>query len=373
MTTGNKKTWELDSNEWDLRKETGRISNALSLNIAKPKQANLFSLLSEENKDAITASDEKHYIDRRGKNIALSVEDIQIIKALSSYLPFNNPETKEYIEALNTPDARGKTAMQIPVSLLQLSKDIIGDTKETSLKKIAERIERLEAIQQVQEFNVNGDKYSVVRPLILLNEKVYKHYSEIRSTRGRKKSQEPNEKERKILVGANIIYSSLFLYEATNKYCPLYSQRLFEVWRRNKTEIFAILLSDLESKWRQYYINALKEEKKAIEAHKDLLATNKGEYYKLVAEARNKALIYQSSTITIRDRVTTDYETNRMQRSRFIPDLQRAINSLIEYGIITDRSYITTSREKVIFAYNPNFSAKELEGYLPPSEPTASK
>ena len=173
-------------------------------------------------------------------------------------------------------------------------------------------------------------------------------------------------KEKKILVGANIIYSSLFLYEAANKYCPLYTQKLFEVWRRNKTELFAILLSDLESKWRQYYLNSIKAETAAKQEHKELKATDKDEYYRLVAEAKRKALIYKSNTLTIRDRVTTDYETDRKQRSRFLPDLQRAIDSLVEYGIITDKSHITQDRESVIFVYNAKFVPKDTENLLLP-------
>lgn len=353
-------------------KEVGRISNALNTNIAIRKQLNLFDYLDEEQQGKLTLSDEAHYIDRRGKTISLSVEEIQIVKALSSYLPFNDPEIKAYITAINTMDAKGelkitpKAPVQIPVSVLQLSKDIIGDTKEASLKKIAERLKRLEEIEQVQYFNVNGERYSVVRPLIRFNEKLYKHYSEIRSSKGRKKAQDPDVKEKKILVGANIIYSSLFLYEATNKYCPLYTQKLFEVWRRNKTELFAILLSDLESKWRQYYLNSIKAETAAKQEHKELKATDKDEYYRLVAEAKRKALIYKSNTLTIRDRVTTDYETDRKQRSRFLPDLQRAIDSLVKYGIITDKSHITQDRESVIFVYNAKFVPKDTENLLLP-------
>ena len=353
-------------------KEVGRISNALNTNIAIRKQLNLFDHLDEEQQEKLTLSDEAHYIDRRGKTISLSVEEIQIVKALSSYLPFNDPEIKAYITSINTMDAKGelkstpKAPVQIPVSVLQLSKDIIGDTKEASLKKIAERLKRLEEIEQVQYFNVNGERYSVVRPLIRFNEKLYKHYSEIRSSKGRKKAQDPDVKEKKILVGANIIYSSLFLYEAANKYCPLYTQKLFKVWRRNKTELFAILLSDLESKWRQYYLNSIKAETAAKKEHKELKATDKDEYYRLVAEAKRKALIYKSNTLTIRDRVTTDYETDRKQRSRFLPDLQRAIDSLVEYGIITDKSHITQNRESVIFVYNAKFVPKDTENLLLP-------
>lgn len=362
------------SNNRDFGRDTGRISNALSSNIAIRKQLNLFDGIGDEDKERLLLSDQTNYVDRKGKTISLSVEDIQLIKALSSYIPFHDPEVQDYIKAVNTMDANGvpkqspKSPLQIPISILQLSKDIIGDTKETSLKKIGDRLQRLESIEQAQTFLINGEKYMLVRPLIRFQEKIYKCYSEVRSSRGRKKDPTPDGKEKKILVGANVIYSSLFMYEATNKFCPIYSQRLFDVWRGNKTELFAILLSDLESKWRQYYINSIKAEATAREKNKDLLSTNKSEYYRLIAEAKSKALIYKSSTTSVRDRVTTDYETNRTQRSRFIPDLQRAVNSLIEYGIITDKSNISKDSSNVYFCFNPHFAPKE-DLPLFPNEP----
>lgn len=354
-----------------VSQEVGRISNALSTNIATRKQANLFDCLEEEEQGKLTLSDKSHYVDRRGKPISLGVEEIQVVKALSSYLPFNNPEIKAYINTINTMDAQGmvkdtpKAPVQIPISIIQLAKDIKGDTKEASIRRVAKLVQRVEEIEQVQTYNIGTEKYTVVRPLIRFNEKVYKHYAEVRSTKGRKKTSDTESKDEMILVGVNVIYSSLFLYEAANKYCPLYTQKLFEVWRHNKTEMFAILLSDLESKWRQYYLNSIKAEQTAKKANQELKATDKEEYNKLVKEAKTKALIYKSSTFTIRDRVTTDYETDRRQRSRFIPDLQRAINSLVEYGIITDKSYIASDNMTVYFFFDSNFVRKEDVHLLP--------
>ena len=348
-------------------KDVGRISNGLSTNIAQRRQPDLFKDLSEAQQNTLSKCDEAHYVDRKGKTICLSVEDILLVKALSSYIPFNDPDVQKYIKAVNSMNANGnystgpKTSITIPVSVLQLSKDIIGDKKEASLRKVEERLRRLEEIEQVQTFNVNGEKYSMVRPLIRFEEQLYKHYSEIRSSRGRKKTQESEAKEKKILVGINIVYSPLFLYEATNKFCPLYLQRFLKVCKRNKTELFTILLSDLESKFRQYYLNSLKEEKAAKKKHKDIKESNREEYDRLVSEAKKKGLIYKSSTLTIRGRVTTDYETNRMQRNRFLPDLQRAINSLVEYGIITEKSFISKEKEVVYFCFNSDFVPKEEE------------
>lgn len=352
----------------------GRIANALSVNIAARKKSDLFSNYSEEDKEKLTIRDKDgKLVDRKGKPLYLNVEEIQLIKALSSYLPFYSKEVKEAIMTLDTMTADGSikgefNPVQIPISVWQLSKDIIGNTKEASLKKIENLLMRLEQIEQAQIFHINGEKYEAVRPLIRLTDKIYKYYSEIRSTKGRKKA-DPDEGGEKILIAANVIYTSLFLYKATKEYCPLYKERLFgKIWKENKTEMFAIILSDLESKWRQYYIASIKAGKRAEEEYKNLRKEDKSEFYRHVAEEKKKALIYTEYTATIRERLTIDYEKSRAQRSRFIPDLQRAISSLVEYGIITDESRITKDKQKVLFFYNPNFLKDDMRAALPNSE-----
>ena len=351
----------------------GRISNGLNVNIAARKQLDLFDSLTDEDRNSLLIQDRERLVDRRGKPLSLSVEDIQLIKALSSYLPFHSQEIREYISSIDTLDGSGHTdpsnkikqPIQMALSTLQISKDIIGDTKEKSLRLIENRLKRLAGIKQVQTFYTKEGKYTAVRPLIALLDEVYKHYSEVRSTRGRKKTEAEAEKEDKILIGANVVYTSLFLYKATKEYCPIYKQRLFDVWRRNKTEIFAILLSDLESKWMQYYVAAIKAGKAAAEEYKQLKKEDKGEYFKKVNTAKKAARIYTANTITIRNRLTTDYEGNRKMVRQFIPDLQRAIASLVEYGIITKESHVTKDKSKVCFFYNPDFIADEIEKLLP--------
>lgn len=354
------------------RHEHGRIANAISVPIAAIKRIDIFGNLSDEDKKSLTIQDTEKLIDRKGKPFYLSVEDIKLIKALSSYLPFHDPKIKEIVSVINTIDENGRTVeklppIQMPVSILQLSKDIIGDTKENSLRRIANGLKRLAEIRQAQTFYIKKDggteKYMVARPLIALMDEVHKFYSEIRSKKGRTK--EKAEKEEPILIGVNVIYTSLFLYKATKEYCPLYIQRLFEVWRKNKTEMFAVVLSDLESKWRQYYVASIKAEAAAKEEYKQLKKENKNEYFSKVAIAKKRARIYSADTITLRNRLTTDYEGSRKMAKQFIPDLQKTIASLVEYGIITDESHITKDKGKVVFVYNSDFRADDMELLLP--------
>lgn len=392
----------------------GQIGNAMNLNIAAMKKADLFDSLSEDDKKRliikkrgkdgkeIVIDGKSVFVDRRGKPLYLSVEDIQLIKAISSCIPFYSQEIKEYISHINTMDATGQvddlieekdaktgesrsyiqtydkegkvvkkdfSPIRISISIPQISKDIIGDTREASLRKISERMQHLSEIEQGQIFYIKGDgkteKLILVRPLIKLEDKVFKAYSEIRSTRGKKKDNTKDKTEDEpFLIGAVIELTSLFLFKALNEYCPIYKQRLFCTWRKNKTEMFAILLSDLESKWRQYYVAAIKAEAAAKEEYKELKKANKNEYYSKVATAKKAARIYEADTITIRKRLTTDYESTRQQRNRFIPDLQKAMASLIEYGIITEESRITKDKSKALFFYNPDFVAEGIEQLL---------
>lgn len=343
--------------------QSPRIASALSNSIAARRQPDLFEGLQDEDRANIMVSDEAYYIDRRDKAMSLTREDIQLVTALSSCIDFDDPDVIENARLLGTINKEGKThgytPVEISVNVMQLSRVILGDANEAHLRKIEERLKRLAGIKQVQHFKIGKESYTVVRPLIFLNEQIYKNYSEVRDNRGKVKNN--SDKENKILIGARVVLSGLFIYEAMNKYCRIDAEKLFKVWRGNKTELFAVLLSDLEGKWNQYYTNAISAEKRAAEEHKSLKAAQPSKYYELIAEVKRKAFIYKSSTLTIRNRVVTDYETSRAQRARFISDLQKAINSLVEYGIITDKSHITKDRANVIFMYNPEFATKLQE------------
>lgn len=323
----------------------GRIANGLSAGLAGRRQLSLFEELNEDSLASLQRSDEVLYIDRRGKDISLTNDEHLLVKALSARIPFGEENIKNYInELVDTPqDEKGKYItrnISLPFSIAELSKTIIGDTKEASIKKIGERLIRLAEVEQAIPYYINGKKLLLSRPLIKLEEKIYDCYSTIRSAKGKRKPTTGTTEEERILLAANVVFTPIFLHEASNKYCPIYEDRYFKIARSNKTEIFLNVLSDLESKWRQYYINYQKSKHKA------------------------EALVYKNSTATIRDSLKTDYTSSRKRRSDFIPDLQRAINSLIEYGIITDKSHITKDNTNVVFYYNPDFVKNTPEDLL---------
>lgn len=344
-----------------------RISNALSGNIAAVKQPSLFDELEAEQSTALRKSDKKYYVDRKGKSISLNVEQIKLTKYISSCIHFANEKVKESIAIINTMNAKGEmnsdktlSPVQIPISIVNACKDIIGTAKEKDIKTMGERLIALSQIKQVQTFKVGTEEFKVVRPLIMLNEQIYKKYSEVRSKKGRKKEEAPKEEE-DILIAANVIVSSLLLYEAQNKYCPFFKEKYFLVSKKNKTELFHILLSDLENKWRQYYINYTRAERQYKKDNKELLSTNKEEYYKGLGLAKKNALTYKCSLATLRGRVTTDYESQRVYKAKYLKDIQKALASCIEYGIITDKSHVSTDKLNLILVYNANFNDTQIE------------
>lgn len=344
-----------------------RISNILSTNLAARKQPTLFDDLDEENRNTLQISDKKNYVDRKGKPIRLNVEQTKLLKYISSCIPFEHDEIKANIAIINTINAKGEfssndtlTPVQIPIVIMNACKEIIGTAKEKDIITMGERLLNLSQIEQVQTFKVGDGEYKVVRPLIILNEKIFKKYSEIRSTKGRKK-EEASTEEKDLLIGANVIVGSLLLYEAQNKYCPLFKDKYYLVCKKNKTELFQILLSDLESKWRQYYINCNKAEGEYKKSNGSLLKTNKEEYYKGLGLAKKNALTYKCSLATLRDRLTTDYETSRKMQKQFLKDVEKAISSCADYGIITDKSHVSSDGQNLILVYNPKFNDTEIE------------
>lgn len=362
-----------------------RIANTLSVNIAAPKQPSLFKELNAEQSKALIESDEEYKAEiekdkkktdkngkpikiidvRNGKPVNLSVEQIKLIKYISSLIPFLDSDVKESMDIINTMDAQGTldktpSPVQIPISLIDACKEIIGTAKERDIKTMGKRLLTLSKWAHVQTFKIGKEEYKVVRPLIMINEQIYKKYSEVRSTKGRRKKDSSKEEE-EILLAANVVLSSIFLFEAQNKYCPFYKERYFLISKKNKTELFQILLSDLESKFKQYRINHSKAEEEYKKNNKDLLRTNKEEYYKGLGLAKKNALTYKCSLALLRSRVTTDYESQRAYRAKFQKDVQKALASCIEYGIITEKSHVSKDKQNLILVYNPKFTDTQIE------------
>ena len=349
--------------------EKPRISAALTKNIASPKSLDMFASLNVSEKELLemTEADKLYYVDRRGKAIALNPEQGKIITLISSYIPWQDPATKEKIGRIThkieyAQDLKGDEDLLLDVNIFQLSQDKNGNKKKASVIQCANQLKNITNIKQAQTYIVNGVKITSIFPLIEFAREDYAHYSEVRDTRGRReKDSSGEEEEKKVLIKAKLRLSPLFLYQANRRFCPLYVRRLMDVWKRNQTDIFWNILNDLQAKWSDYRTAAIKAVKETSKGNADLEKKNPGEFYKRIREAKKAALVYKASAATIRSRIPTDYETTRAQRQRFLPDLQKAISSLVEYGIITDETRVKNDKGTitVYFHYNPDFIPEE--------------
>lgn len=334
-----------------------RMSNSLNQNIAYIKDSKVFAAMTEEQKTNIILSDKKHLIDRDFKPVSLNVEEIRLIKTLSTYIPFNCTAQSIVVPFdQNGNPYTDKLKVEIIVDVLQLSKDIIGDTKEKSIRVIGERLLALASKEQCQIVWINGSKFMVTEPLLSIGQKAYNLYSEVRKDkRGRTSTK---KEEMPLLVEAKVTLSPVFLNNMANRFSPFHKDKYLAVTKKNKTELFAILEADLGAKWLQYIANYHKTIEAFATANKELKRSNRAEYDKQLQAESLKALTYKASVDTVKSRVSTDYSDHRQAKARFWEHLNGAITSLIEYGIITDKTHISRDKKFVHFSYNPNFAER---------------
>ena len=363
-----------------VQKHTGekpRISAVLAKSIASPKSLDIFASLNvpEVEMRKIKKADEAHFTvvkfvkgkpiikrERSGKAIALTPELGKIVTLISSYIPWDDPAVSEKIDIItkkveNREKLEPGDSLFLDVNIFQLSMGKNGNQRKASVIQCAELLEQLAQIHQIQPYTTkDGQEFTSVNPLIQFDRRDYGHYTEQRSVKGRK-----TKEEKDVLVWARLRLCSLFLYHIKKRYCPLYVERLMDVWRGNQTEMFYYVLNDLQGKWYWKWTAAIKAAKETAKENAALEKKNPGEFYKRIREAKKAALVYKASAATIRSRIPTDYEKTRAQRQRFLPDLQKAISSLVEYGIITDETRVKNDKGTitVYFHYNPDFIPEE--------------
>lgn len=354
--------------------KVGRISTALSRNMAKQKQLS-FDFVNEDfgvERNSIIVSDKevKMVNDTTGKLTAFNTDERLLIEILSSYIDFYNSEVQERIKALEVMgEDSGQSYNNLPpltkkISIPELSKIIKGNTKIGSLKAIEATLKSLSQKVQAQNFFVKkGEEtlsFTKVRPYIELvrDGAIYANFSEIRDTRGKKTDSKKGDE--RVLVYIKVKYCALFLQELNKNYCPVYTDKVVRMFKDNKNEILAHIYDELKAKWKQYYTASKKEETLAKKENKELLKYSQKEYHKTIKEARNSGATLKLTFTSIKDGLYKDYES-RQRKRKFIPDLRRAIKDLIEYGIITKETQIDENRGLVYFVYNPEFSQKERE------------
>lgn len=346
-----------------VTEESGTISMALAKNIASRKVPQLFTnveaitnIQDRQRLQALQAVDEARLVDRGGKATYLTRRQTKIVYALSMFLnqQKDKPEVESYVKSISR-GVQPITRIAIPVSITELTKMVTTDGKARSRQK-AEVLSDLKAIsemKQVQTFGIYGTEEGSARfiaSLINISEQL-----------------EDLSKERvQDLDYVTVQFGSIFFYQLYNKYAII-KPSLFQIWGKagsgTDTELFGILLSDLLEKYSGHKIAWRKAKAKK--------GTQGQAYYASLAKAQKEALTYSEYASSIKERTTTDYTSQRVYKATFWKHLEKAIEALIQYGLIKEAIVTKTPKgERIDFVFNENYTQQdETELLLEHEEP----
>ena len=340
---------EAVSLNWD--DGTGRMPNALSRAIAYERDPSLFDedYIKERDKELkelqeLKKGDTALCIDRRNKPVFLTSYQSRIVHALS-YAISKEIETNEDVrKKIQAPFVAGNKISRY-VNVTALTSLIFNSTRERYKETIIKEMFNLAQIRHVQILGSGDNMAKITSPLINIGTTV-----------------EDLSKEKKNNIDAiEVIFGGAFFLELSTRYATI-TPKLFEVWRKSGrgTELFSILLDSILSVYWQYRQAANKAEEKVKLYYK----TNKiarGELKEAIAEARREAMAYPLNVATIKQRVTTNYDSSREMKRKFKQDLQNAINGFKELDLITDGIIQVGAKgqEKVIFILSETYNFTE--------------
>ncbi len=321
------------------------IANALSGAMSEKRMENgdLFALLDEEMVKSLKMSDRVFSVERKGKPVSLTVEEMKLVRALSAYIDYQSDGMIQAVKEIDRAAKEGVGNVPKPslrVSIQDLSRTIRGAARETDIRSTGETLLSLGEKEQILRIHTKSGDYKFARPLVLIRGKIWKEFSEIRTGRGRKAKGDIDEEP--LLIAAEVELSHIFLYEAKAKYCRFFPERFFPIARRHRDKLFHTLFDVLQNSYRRKcYIPYMKDRKE-----------NGG---------KSVSYIYKISLASLRDRIPTDYTSTRKMQLKFFTDLERAIPDLVEYGIITGETRLSREEGFLYVHYNPLFSeGKEL-------------
>lgn len=349
----------LRSKQQALTGETGAISVALAQNIASKKVPSLFLETRDKKLLELKAIDERRLVNREGKPTFLTRRQNKLVFALAMCLSQrkDEPEIKEYVKKINE-GKQPNSRITLPISITELTKTVTTDGNARARQKedVLEDLKALSEIKQVQTFggysleeSREEGKLRFIASLINIPEQV-EDFSE-----GRK-------------LDADFVFiqfGSIFFYQLYNRYAVV-KPKLFQMWGKagsgTDTELFDILLSDLLAKYSGHRIAGIQ----ALATVKRKDYKTEDSYYKARNKVLHGALTYSEYASTIQERVTTGYGDSREQRRRFYRDLDKAIQALKEYGLITGAKVVQTARgDRVDFFFNIDYDKQEEAVLLP--------
>lgn len=351
----------LRSKQQALTGETGAISVALAQNIAFRKVPSLFLETKDKKLLELKAIDAQRLVNREGKPTFLTRRQNKLIFALAMCLSQrkDEPEIREYVKKINE-GKQPNSRITLPISITELTKTITTDGKARARQKedVLEDLKALSEIKQVQTFggysleeDKEEGKLRFVASLINITEQVED------VTDGRS-------------LDADFVFiqfGSIFFYQLYNRYA-IVKPKLFQIWGKagsgTDTELFDILLADLLAKYSGHRIAGIQ----AVKELKRSKYKTEESFYKARNKVRYNALTYSEYASTIQERVTTGYGDSREQKRRFYRDLEKAIEALKEYGLITGAKIVKTDKgDRVDFTFNMDYDKQDESILLPGS------
>ena len=345
--------------------ETGNMSVALAQNIASRKDVAFFFDTQDGQILELQAIDERRLIDRDGKPTFLTKRQQKLTYALSMFLSQakEDEEVKTYVQKL----AQGKTPktrVTLPINITLLTRLVTTDGKARARQKeeVISDLKAMSEVKQAQTFGKYGTKEGQLRliaPIIQTSEQV----------------EDLSENKTLDADYIAVTFGSIFFYELYSKYA-IVKPKLFQLWGKagsgTDTELFGVLLSDLLAKYSGHRIASLN----AVKALSKSKYKTEEAYFKARAKVQRDALTYSEYVTTLQERVTVGYGDSREQRRRFFRDLDKAIQALQEYGLITKETRVvdTVKGKRVDFVFNIDYDKQdEKVVQLLPSPTDATK
>ena len=330
---------------------TGRLSNALSKAIAYERTPSLFDedYIKERDEELknlleLKKGDTALCIDRRNKPVFLTSYQNRIIHALS-YAISREIERSEDVKMKIQAPTNYNITIRRNVNITALTSLIFNSTRKRYKETIIREIYNLAHIRQVQILGSGDNQVKLTSPLILVGATL----------------EDLSPEKRNNLDVMEIFFGTAFFYDLSTRYATI-TPKLFEVWGKSGrgTELFSVLLDSIFSVYWHYRQAA----NKAEEQTKHYYKTNKiarGELKEAIADARREAMTYELNISTIKQRVTTNYDSNPNMKRKFKQDLQNAINGFKELDLITDGIIQVGAKgqEKVTFILSETYNFTE--------------
>lgn len=327
----------------------GRISNVLSTNIAYKRTPDLFDTEEIKNRDKyleemekLRETDAMLCIDRRNKPVVLTSYQDRIVHALSYAISQEAEVSKDVKEKIKDPSRGGNKITRV-LNVTHLTSLIFESTRKRYKDIIIKELFNLARIRQVQTLG----NVRITAPLIMIDRTI----------------EDLSADKQSNLDAIEIVFGSAFFYGLNNRYAVI-TPKLFEVWRKKGrgTELFNVLLSSILAVYWSYK-KAANDTEERMKKDKNNKRYTKKEMEEAVRVARRNAMIYELNVSYIKERVTTDYDSERVYKAKFWKDLTNAIEGFKELGLIEDAKVQkgAKNQEKVLFILSDSYSTETNE------------